>query len=950
MLIRNVKNFHDLEMKKKLQAELLQVQINNESILNKRVSDFKNPNKPPPIPPQYKTVSEIQADLMAQQRQVIQNLRDYGLDYKEAVKVSQDLQSLLGGTDKLYQFNQFFPAIKEKILKFLNPKDLDAGTLMIRLEKFFKDIDGALGISGMKGTDYFNAKESDSETIIGNRDQYSQLRNAISQLFDRYRNIRFGLGEDGTDASLMDYIDRMISILPTEEDLKSINTLPLVERRNVIQFLNVEVKDDGFPSYKDLNEYLSYLDPRGTILMNLDTALDEEEDEYTDAYGQSSAKIIDFLRKLAIRLSTALGKGEIKFEKFKKAGMERRGEEVGVAHPSYEESGETFLPTSVRTRERARSEESEESEASYASFQPEHFPETTTQQSQSTSKKKLTSADIRALTQEVEELEPEIKRNVEERLNIIEQERGNAFDVFGLRPESYSSREGYVNAIVQDFLKQQLKKTIEEQIGESLNYYEPQLVASDYTPTGGVGNTTNLTHPMDQKAKNIQASSLEEKIKQVDEEQKKFLRLAEIQRETENLEFQKSRVERGIKKSLGEQIGEEEQNPFFSANPKNWAKYVEQRVNETPDALLKTRLIDERTKDIYQKQGMDYVDSLPIIKGRTGKTPDGKTDYSAFIYDVVEGLKGGPFIYSESERRFKGITNSKARDLTGRPLELFLKKINAVSRGGDEYATVKEDRYSYDTLRSKIIKEEGEKYRTRRTKPLIESWGFGVKKYGGGGRGSSAPASNDYWGSKRDEEQREKDANNQALTQQTNAYNNSQGRGMKKQPFIKNRIKIGKGITNHEEEPKFRLFGKFMIHMPQLHKDNILNLKYQSNGPIPSIKPVRVDDNYKEFVLDVIHSGRVNDRHFKSLTEPEQNHFIKITRGAGIIEHLKLKTQNHDKEAEELKRLELLIGEVEAGNDNDKMIKEAKTLIKKYVSNGRINKNKGMDMLMILEK
>jgi hypothetical protein len=176
------------------------------------------------------------------------------------------------------------------------------------------------------------------------------------------------------------------------------------------------------------------------------------------------------------------------------------------------------------------------------------------------------------------------------------------------------------------------------------------------------------------------------------------------------------------------------------------------------------------------------------------------------------------------------------------------------------------------------------------------------------------------------------------------------GNGVKKHSFIKSRIKIGKGITNHEEEPKFRLFGKFMIHMPQLHKENILNLKYQSNGPIPSIKPVRVDDNYKEFVLDVIHSGRVNDRHFKSLTEPEQTHFVKITRGAGIIEHLKLKTQNHDKEEEELKRLELLIGEVDAGNDNDKMIKEAKTLIKKFVSNGRINKNKGMDMLMTLEK
>jgi hypothetical protein len=164
--------------------------------------------------------------------------------------------------------------------------------------------------------------------------------------------------------------------------------------------------------------------------------------------------------------------------------------------------------------------------------------------------------------------------------------------------------------------------------------------------------------------------------------------------------------------------------------------------------------------------------------------------------------------------------------------------------------------------------------------------------------------------------------------------------------FIKRRIKIGKGIEIKKDEPKFRAFGKYIIHMPQLHNQNILNFKHKSGGTIPSIKPVNVNDNFKDFVLDVLESGKVNDRHYESLTEPEKNHFLKVVRGAGIVNDLKLKNANDDKEKEDIERLELLIGEYNAGNDNANMIKEAKVLIKKYVSNGRISRQKGLEMLM----
>ena len=106
MLIRNLTSKHDLENQRKLQAELLQIQIDNEALLEQRVKDYKNPNKPPPVPPQYKTTAEIQRDSLTQQRESIENLRSIGLDFAVASQVSQDLTKLPDGEANLVKLNK----------------------------------------------------------------------------------------------------------------------------------------------------------------------------------------------------------------------------------------------------------------------------------------------------------------------------------------------------------------------------------------------------------------------------------------------------------------------------------------------------------------------------------------------------------------------------------------------------------------------------------------------------------------------------------------------------------------------------------------------------------------------------------------------------------------------------------------------------------------------------
>jgi hypothetical protein len=164
--------------------------------------------------------------------------------------------------------------------------------------------------------------------------------------------------------------------------------------------------------------------------------------------------------------------------------------------------------------------------------------------------------------------------------------------------------------------------------------------------------------------------------------------------------------------------------------------------------------------------------------------------------------------------------------------------------------------------------------------------------------------------------------------------------------FNAKRIKVGKGIGKEVEQPRYREFGKYIIHMPHLIDENVLNLKFPSAGSIPSIKPVKIDDNYKQFIMDVLDTNKVNKRHHETLTSEEKNHFAKIARGAKITNTLNFNPEEEDDE--DYKRFELLIGEINAGNDNPKMIAEVKRLLKKYVENGRISKLKATDILLEL--
>jgi len=159
--------------------------------------------------------------------------------------------------------------------------------------------------------------------------------------------------------------------------------------------------------------------------------------------------------------------------------------------------------------------------------------------------------------------------------------------------------------------------------------------------------------------------------------------------------------------------------------------------------------------------------------------------------------------------------------------------------------------------------------------------------------------------------------------------------------------KIGAGVK-YEPEPTYRQFGKYVINMPQLKERDILNVKFPSLGRIPQFKPTPISDVMKEFVLELLDTGKVSNRIYEQIPIEERQLFEKIATGAGILNSLKLKRTISNEDKEDNDRFTLLKGEYLAGNNSVALLKELRKLVVKFMSQGKISKQDGMNLLIEL--
>jgi hypothetical protein len=273
MSIGNIRNTNDLQNKKQEFAEYLQLMIDNESIKEKRIKDYKNPNKPPPVPPQYKTASEQAKDLIIQEKLAMDNMKELGIDISEVRSFVMQLEQKQDGIDNLVKLNRNFPAFKKLISEKYLAKTLDAPLLLNAWEEFSVNINAITGLKSVSSnsTNVYSTASDNYKKLPSQDDILSFTQFANENLFTQ-AELTFS---DTVKASLLKSLNESSSSLLDLASINKIDDLSPLEIRqindlaeNLLTIFKIPTKNDLISKFDNIEKSLSELNDTNSVTIN----------------------------------------------------------------------------------------------------------------------------------------------------------------------------------------------------------------------------------------------------------------------------------------------------------------------------------------------------------------------------------------------------------------------------------------------------------------------------------------------------------------------------------------------------------------------------------------------------------------------------------------------------------------------------------------------------------
>lgn len=912
MLITNVKSNADLVGKKKLQADLLELSIANESELEKRVKDYKNPNKPIPIAPEYKTNAELQKDRLAQERQAIANMEEFGFDYNKSADLVAWLSSSL--VNRLIEFNANFKGIKKELVEKTNPKLLTVDYLKNYLENYFEDMDVNFGRK-------FGQRELDGLALPTTIDELTNLipidelddmldaiQDVIPQLIQTSRDFQIQIyGNDDVVGKIAE-IEGLENGIKSEANAEIRKTLTArkIEEEKQLKSLQNRKQEISNTYNKLMNVYdlfflYSKVLPSQQILTVMKQSLTQQE------RADMIRRYVGVLRKM--KILTREGTQEL-ISEFGKGDMSNW---LRKANNSL-----SFLANDANLKAIQKIQDD-------YTFLITH------------SNRVADAGNIQQLN--------EIRKQeiIEAKKAIIEGRDDDPINIDLKAPRRFGKIE--IEADAQTSLQ---KRFLNQKYDDELQTAQDNDAYLERERQQGfvrdrVFNRIGIEPPPTRPISNLSKSEIEKIRSQQPNRLKltkgdvKRLKGEKLGKDTTDLSQLKRTKPSGLESdiSLQSDFGTNLTSsiiPFPSIksdiNVNEYAKEAEDYILEY--AFQQNEAIEE-LKEIYaidKKQGVDTARNYLLLYAGTQEDVDflnaptgaNKINFNRFVSQIKKIMKEKLKQMIEIIKS-DGLRKSKIRDEARKnkepipPLESF--DYNQFTEG----------------VQRAEIGDTGEETK----------YGIGTKK----GRGLPKKIIKHL---------REDDAENKALSKafkkhmkiekEVNGDSSDEEKGGALK-FKHKKIKVGKGISV-VAQPAYKTFGKYVIHMGHLIDKNVANFKYPSLGSIPAIKPLTVSDDYKDFIMDTLENGKPNDRIFSKLPQEEQKHFERVVLGAGLLDAFKLRRTKSDSEKKDADRFNILRGEVMAGNNSEKVIKELRGLIIRFMNEGRIQQKEGTGMLVEL--
>ena len=152
-------------------------------------------------------------------------------------------------------------------------------------------------------------------------------------------------------------------------------------------------------------------------------------------------------------------------------------------------------------------------------------------------------------------------------------------------------------------------------------------------------------------------------------------------------------------------------------------------------------------------------------------------------------------------------------------------------------------------------------------------------------------------------------------------------------PFL-----TGSGLKR--EHAKTVPFGRIMLHPQRLFYDNVLVITGKSGSSITGLSKRKVSDAFVELIFKVLRKQSPTLKDFKTLSESEKKLYDTLVYASGMSKVIE-PTGSGIKE-ELRKRLELVEGEIEAGNNNPALMKEAHHILHNMAQMGMVARPKAI--------
>jgi len=169
-----------------------------------------------------------------------------------------------------------------------------------------------------------------------------------------------------------------------------------------------------------------------------------------------------------------------------------------------------------------------------------------------------------------------------------------------------------------------------------------------------------------------------------------------------------------------------------------------------------------------------------------------------------------------------------------------------------------------------------------------------------------------------------------------NAYQDQidEGRGLVKGTGLGKKKKSAvERSTGYVKPQPYTQLGSYLINRNKL-KDGVLMVKYPSGQRIAKLPSQAITKELVAILNVLIEGKQPTIRQFQVLSEPEKEKLHQIVRTTGLgVDVPNPREEDMDKE---LNHFEILKGEIIAGNDNPKLIKEFKAMLIKFGREGRI--------------